>query len=398
MQQYLMKNKIEFLIGDKKFSSKALEPFDDGVIKFLDELSVFLAASKESLEYTDIRTFAFMCRKKNLEFLKKKFSTSMYRVGVGLLFHITPSNIPTSFAYSMLFGILSGNTNLIKIPSKKFPQIEILCKAIKIKIKKYKKIEKFITIVRYSDNDEFTREASLKCDGRLIWGGNSSINNIRKFPMKEISRDIAFADRNSLCVINSSKIMSLTAKELKFLAVRFYNDTFLVDQNACSSPHIIFWEGNKKEEAKEKFWAELFNIVKSKYDLQYTGIFYKYNRLISDNLGLKNFRSYKKYGQYIHCVQLKNNMKLKIENLTAKWGYFYQMDLENISKIFNHTNANTQTLSYYGYTKDIFLKIIKQKNFRGVDRIVPIGQALDIGLYWDGYDIIPSLTKTIEIK
>jgi hypothetical protein len=33
-----------------------------------------------------------------------------------------------------------------------------------------------------------------------------------------------------------------------------------------------------------------------------------------------------------------------------------------------------------------------------VDRIVPIGQALDIGLYWDGYDIIPSLTKTIEIK
>jgi len=393
-----MKNNIEFLVGNKKFLNKTLEPFDNNVLDFLNELSESLVASKECSQYTDIRTFAFMCRKRNLEFLKKKYSSYSHRTGIGLLFHITPSNIPTSFAYSLLFGILSGNTNLIKVPSKKFPQIEILCKAIKVKIKKYKKIENFITIVRYSDNDEFTRMASLKCDGRLIWGGNNSINNIRKFSMKEISRDIAFADRNSLCVINSSKIISLSSRELKILVGKFYNDTFLVDQNACSSPHIIFWEGDKKKEAKNKFWAELFNTVKLKYDIQHAGVFYKYNRLISDKLVLKNFESYRKYGQYIHCIQLKNNMELKVDNLIAKWGYFYQMDVKNISEIFKYTNIYTQTLSYFGYTKNVFLKTIKQTNFRGVDRIVPIGQALDIGLLWDGYDIVPSLTKTIEIK
>ena len=26
----------------------------------------------------------------------------------------------------------------------------------------------------------------------------------------------------------------------------FYNDTYLVDQNACSSPHVIFWLSKKK--------------------------------------------------------------------------------------------------------------------------------------------------------
>ena len=44
------------------------------------------------------------------------------RLGVGLAFHITPSNMPTNFAYSLLFGLLSGNSNIIKVPSRKFPE------------------------------------------------------------------------------------------------------------------------------------------------------------------------------------------------------------------------------------------------------------------------------------
>ena len=34
----------------------------------------------------------------------------------------------------------------------------------------------------------------------------------------------------------------------------------------------------------------------------------------------------------------------------------------------------------------------------GIDRIVPIGQALDINFYWDGYDINRILTRVIDIK
>ena len=34
----------------------------------------------------------------------------------------------------------------------------------------------------------------------------------------------------------------------------------------------------------------------------------------------------------------------------------------------------------------------------GIDRIVPIGSALDISLNWDGFDLNKSLTRVIEIK
>ena len=57
-------------------------------------------------------------------------------------------------------------------------------------LKKYKKVRKMINIVRYQNNDEFTKSISSKCDGRLIWGGDKTINEIRKFPMKEISRTL----------------------------------------------------------------------------------------------------------------------------------------------------------------------------------------------------------------
>ena len=30
----------------------------------------------------------------------------------------------------------------------------------------------------------------------------------------------------------------------------FWNDTYYTDQNACTSPRIIFWTGEKKTEAK----------------------------------------------------------------------------------------------------------------------------------------------------
>ena len=34
---------------------------------------------------------------------------------------------------------------------------------------------------------------------------------------------------------------------------------------------------------------------------------------------------------------------------------------------------------------------------KGIDRIVPVGEAMDIGLDWDGYDLIGTLSRQIII-
>ena len=37
-------------------------------------------------------------------------------------------------------------------------------------------------------------------------------------------------------------------------------------------------------------------------------------------------------------------------------------------------------------------------NFKGIDRVVPFGQALNINLIWDGYDLTKILSREIEIR
>ena len=390
-------SEIEYLVGNKKFENLSIKPFDDVVCNFLSSLSKNINNSNLLKDYSDIKTFAFMCRKSNIEKLKSKINQNEFRRGLGLLFHITPSNIPTNFAYSLLFGVLSGNTNVIKVPSKKFPQIDLICKFINITLKKYKKVRKMISIVRYQNNDEFTKSISSKCDGRLIWGGDKTINEIRKFPMKEISRDIAFANRNSICLMNSSEILKLNKKDLNRLVQKFYNDTFLVDQNACSSPHVIFWYGNKTNKAKIKFWTELHYFAKSNYNLEYASSFYKYDRLLSDILTNTNYINHTNYGGYIYCINLKNK-HINLTDLVSRWGYFYQFDIKNINMVLNFSNNNTQTLTYFGFKKEMILKNFDLKYFKGIDRIVPVGQALDINLNWDGYDVINALTRIIDLR
>ena len=78
-------------------------------------------------------------------------------------------------------------------------------------------------------------------DARLIWGGDKTINTLKTFKTNERNLDITFADRYSFCVIDQSKLLKLNKFELRNLVQKFYNDTFLVDQNACSSPHLIVW-------------------------------------------------------------------------------------------------------------------------------------------------------------
>ena len=116
-------NNIEYLVGSSDCDLKADVPFSNEVCNFLGDLSVKLNNSQLSKKYPDIKTLAFWCRKKNILNLQKKLQTNESRLGLGLIFHITPSNIPTNFAYSLIFGLLTGNSNIVKFPSKKFEKI-----------------------------------------------------------------------------------------------------------------------------------------------------------------------------------------------------------------------------------------------------------------------------------
>ena len=88
----------------------------------------------------------------------------------------------------------------------------------------------------------------------------------------------------------------------------------------------------------------------------------------------------------------------KISNLRGRWGYFYEYTTNDLNKIFEFVNKDFQTLSYFGVSKNTLKELVLKNNPAGIDRIVPVGQTLNINLNWDGYDIGKILSRTIEIK
>ena len=114
-------HKIDVVSGAKHLNILPDIPFNGMSIDFLDELSNVLRKSAESKIFGDLMAFSFWCRKSNINKLKREQRDRNQRLGRGLAFHIAPSNVPLNFGYSFIFGLLSGNSNIIKIPSRTFP-------------------------------------------------------------------------------------------------------------------------------------------------------------------------------------------------------------------------------------------------------------------------------------
>ena len=129
-------NELEFIFPKKidveAFAEKSsFEPFSVEAVNYLDALSKELNKDPNIRVYPDVATFGFFCRRANILSLKKKHSSNdILRLGRGLLFHIAPSNVAVNFAYSLVSGLLAGNINIVRVPSKNFLQIDIISNAI----------------------------------------------------------------------------------------------------------------------------------------------------------------------------------------------------------------------------------------------------------------------------
>ena len=226
-----------------------LEPFSKSIIDYLSLISKEIFKNKSAKKYSDLLSFAFFCREANLKLLEKQFKRhKISRLGKGTIFHITPSNVPMNFAYSLVAGLLAGNSNLLKLPSKEFDQINIFISIINKLSKEHdvSDVSKRVVFVKYDIiHKEITDRFSLDCDVRVIWGGNKSIRAIRKSNLNFHGTEIIFPERYSFCVLHANTFLRDVNKDA--LIKKFYNDTYLFDQNACTSPHLIIWIGKEKK-------------------------------------------------------------------------------------------------------------------------------------------------------
>lgn len=393
----MKRTEAEYLFGEKEIQVVPMIPFEDPICEFLERLSKALREDLEVKQYPDIMTFAFWIRKANLLKLKEVYQKKELRIGKGLIFHIAPSNVPINFAYTFVFGLLSGNSNIVKVSSKRFVQTEIICRIMnQIVLEDFDWVAKRNAIVLYGQEEELTKQFSYACDVRVIWGGDQTITEIRKAPLQPRSMDITFADRYSFGIISAKAVLDASEKERMNLAKDFYNDTYLMDQNACSTPHLICWMGTEEEidVARELFWKEV-SYKSQSYQLEEIKASEKYT-ILCEMAACEMISSWKQYDNFLYICQL-SELPQDICILRGKFGLFYEYHLKDWKELLNHVTKKVQTCAVYGIKSSEVSDWMIKSHSMGVDRIVPFGKTLDIGLIWDGYDLIYMFSRCIEM-
>ena len=321
------------------------------------------------------------------------------RLGRGVVFHVAPGNVPVNFAYSLAAGLLAGNANIVRVPSEEFVQIRIIAESIDAVMSRqsHQGLRDHIRLIRYDRADhDITADLSGACDVRVIWGGDVTINNIRRHPVASRAFDVTFADRYSACVIGADEYLS--APDRSVIARGFYNDTYLFDQNACTAPHLVMWQGPREavNQARDVFWSELHAYTQGRYRLEPKSVVDKWANALRYAALNAESQIIKGEDNLISRLEIPR-LSPGIEDWHGSCGFFFESQIDTLDQILPIVSRRYQTLSYVGLDKTVLQDLVIKGRAVGIDRIVPVGRTLDFSLEWDGYNLVHTLSRLVAV-
>lgn len=151
---------------------------------------------------------------------------------------------------------------------------------------------------------------------------------------------------------------------------------------ACSSPRLVVWCGKHIEKAKSRFWSAFENKIQRKqYELMAASQVSKYTTSLW--LATESEVKHIENSKYFSRIQV-TDMPLEVRERHCGGGLFYEYEIESLPDLSKVILDKDQTLAYFGFTHSELELLVSSISSRGLDRIVPIGQALNFDGVWDG--------------
>lgn len=364
-------------------------------IDFLNALSKRLLRNHDCRVYPDLVTFGYFCRKSNTSRALAALLGCQQRFGLGTAIHIPPSNIPVNFAFSFAMAFLAGNSSIVRLPSRIVAQTELLIGVVDALLQEgdFAPLAANIAFVQTERDSPRLDALIAKAQALLVWGGDATVTDFRARPKPPGCVALYFPDRVSSALIDAPAYLALSDKQRDDLALAFFNDSFLVDQNACSSPSLIFWTGEPSDIrcAQNTFWDRLSDRVNKGYVLDPVARIDKMLDIMG--LGDRLQRAFE-IDRSRPGIWLSTDAALR--EMPLRFGTFVEIQVRDAGGIAPYLRLNEQTLTVFGKKpRDVF-DALKPTGCK-VDRIVPVGRALDIGLHWDGKDTLSTLSRQVQV-
>ncbi len=391
---------------DRQFT---LKPFDPLTIEFFNSLSRFILTDKRLNRLAAFAALGFWLRQANINQIIREnrhlTESSSYSIEpLGIVFHVCPSNVDTMFIYSLAISLLMGNKNIIKLSSRlNNESVDYFIDGINSLLKddKFGIFKHYLAFITYSHDDEISGYFSLNADARILWGGDQTIKFFNTFQTRPKSKDLVFADRVSAAVFKSRQFLELSDSDKKETSRKFFNDTFTFDQLGCSSPQVLFTIGTDVE--NRQFTGEIYHLLNQfavgQYDQDVYALANMKMNFLAGNVIDGLVASVIKSSNYLVFAELGESVSEVHKSCGA--GFLFVKHLESADNIGNFINRKVQTLSYFGLSAEE-LRVIGEISYsRGIDRLVPVGMALNFDYIWDGYNLADELCnkkRVIQIE
>jgi hypothetical protein len=377
-----------------------VETFARDRVELLQAISSALLAHPRLRRDPAAAALGFWLRRSHLAELEADFragAAGHLRVPAGLVLHITPANVDTMFMLSWGLSFLAGNANLVRLTTSLSPLMQDLLACLDTAFTAHPQAARGNYFISYSHDDALTERLSAVCDQRIVWGGDETVRRIRAIPLNPHAGERSFASKRSLSVIAADAYRNASPAVRRQLAERMAADIVPFGQKACSSPHVIYWLGGGAGSGavERDFTTELETVLAARNpepDLADAV------RRIGSSFTLAAS------GRVSNALLQPNTSQLTAmapelaeQPDPCGAGLLVHASCASVEEIAKLIGTGHQTVTHFGLDGAAVAQLAILAGRAGVDRVVPIGRALEFTPTWDGYNLWTDLTRTVVV-
>ena len=143
------------------------------------------------------------------------------------------------------------------------------------------------------------------------------------------------------------------------------------------------------------FWKMVLDLAKAQYNIAAVQAIGKLNALYKATTAVEIQRVVEER-PFLTRIQVEK-LDENLMEYRYNSGFFYEYDAESLSELLSVATVKSQTVTYFGLTREEIVKFVSEDHPHGIDRFVPMGKSMDFTLVWDGIDLITILSRIVNI-
>jgi len=314
---------------------------------------------------------------------------------IGVVGHWPAGNVEIQPILSMTCALLGGNAAIVRIPSGLVDVTRRLMAKLRQSDRR-ELLSRRIFMAAFAHDRQDLHEAMARVvDGAMIWGGQEAVLQIRALPFPHWARVAVFGPRISVAAMDAGAWSN--GDEQVSWCRRIARDVWQFEQQACSSPQVLFLEKRKGRST-----AQFFSVLQQAFESENhahprqtipAGLTSaicqaRASWLLDDSSRQAVFP---KSPDWTLLFGSGVNLPVPVQGRTLT-----VLEVDNLLDPISSFDGDVQTLGLGVADPKKEKKLSQIAGKRGVDRIVKLGRMHVFSSPWDGLDLVRPMVRMVR--